>query len=97
MTLGLGLHDSRELRDLARDLESASKQNKLEAFFNSDDDVSSLDSHNESLNFIIADLTVSNRNPIFLPKAVMILVDRLHLPMRRTKTLIKFARTSIRQ
>jgi hypothetical protein len=51
-----------ELRDLARDLESASKQNKLEAFFNSDDDVSSLDSHNESLNFIIADLTVALAN-----------------------------------
>jgi hypothetical protein len=57
----------RELQELASDLESASKQNKLEAFFNGDDELFSLDRHNESLNIVIADFTVSNHNPIFLP------------------------------
>ena len=59
--------NDRELQKLAGDLEVASRQNKLEAFFNSDDDLSSLDSHTEALNNIIADLTVSDRNPIFFP------------------------------
>jgi hypothetical protein len=49
----------RELQKLACDLEKASKQNKIEAFFNSDDDVSSLDNHNETLTNITTDLTVT--------------------------------------
>jgi len=52
----------KELQELASDLESASRQNKVEAFFNGDDDLFSLNKHNESLNNIIADLTFALAN-----------------------------------
>jgi hypothetical protein len=55
----------RELKKLAGDLEAASRQNKIEDFFNGGDELSSLDSHNEALNDIITDLTVGDGNPIF--------------------------------
>ncbi|KAG6915976.1 hypothetical protein DXG01_009028 [Tephrocybe rancida] len=46
-----------ELHDLASDMAKSSKANKLEAFFNSNDDVSTFDSHNDTLSDIISDLT----------------------------------------
>jgi hypothetical protein len=55
----------RELQKLAGDLQAASRQNKIEDFFNGSDELSSLDSHNEALNNIITDLTVGDGNPIF--------------------------------
>jgi len=48
-----------ELQALTSDLESASRQNKVVAFFNSDDDVSSMESHDQTLTGIITDLTAA--------------------------------------
>ena len=88
----------RELQALTSDLESASRQNKVVAFFNSEDDVTSMESHDQSLTDIITDLTVSSLS--FLPSDnhdMMIVVGRLHSPLRRTKRPVKFAKISMRQ
>ncbi|KIM71676.1 hypothetical protein PILCRDRAFT_750877 [Piloderma croceum F 1598] len=53
-----------ELQKLADDLETASRQNKIEVFFYGGDELSSLENHNEALNNIITDLTVSDGNRI---------------------------------
>ena len=63
-----GSHGDRELQALTSDLESAPRQNRVVAFFNNNNDVSSntsMDSHDQSLTGIITGLTVSN--PSFLP------------------------------
>jgi hypothetical protein len=53
---------TRELQELDSDLKSASKQNKLEAFFNGDDELFSIDRHNESLSNVVADFTFALAN-----------------------------------
>jgi len=53
---------TKELQELDSDLKSASKQNKLEAFFNGDDELFSLDRHNESLSIVVADFTFALAN-----------------------------------
>ena len=87
-------HDDRELKPLSTDLESASRQNKAVAFFNTDDDISSMENHDQSLTGIITDLTVSNAS--FL-QTLTIVVRRPHSPPGLGKTPAKLARTSMMQ